>query len=170
MLAEITILQIAPYVFLSGESSIWEPLILHVSFRIHWVTGRNAGPAPDERLPSFSKRSKLKVSYTNEAPWASFRAVWLGGGCPGSLRLTPVRVFRPAPGHLIRSTMCFCVREADSCLQQRFHGGAETHSLLEPRARRPISASGYTRTRKVVMFFYVSLFCARIKTKQDSTL
>lgn len=62
---------------------------------------------------------------------SSARSVWGVVGCSWeSLRFNPFRLFHTAPGHLIRSTICFCVREADSCLQQRIHGGAETHSLL----------------------------------------
>lgn len=59
---------------------------------------------------------------------------------------SPVRESTPlfpfcSPGHLIRSSMCFCVREADSCLQQRFHGGAG-----EPQpAFIEGDASGFTR-------------------------
>lgn len=67
-------------------------------------------------------------------------------GIPGT---DPLLVFRPAPGHLIRSTVWFWVREADSCLQQRFHGGAETHSLRSPRASRTIPASGIYTQREL---------------------
>lgn len=55
-------------------------------------------------------------------------------GCPvvrDTPGRNPLRFLYPAPDHLIRNTLCFCVREADSCLQQRFHGGAaETRSVL----------------------------------------
>lgn len=55
-------------------------------------------------------------------------------------------------GHLIRSRARLCAREADSCLQQRFHGGAERarvaawRSTTDRPTDRRRAASGFLRT------------------------